>query len=170
MSIAEVQPDQPNPNVQGLLLYGEGLQSMTPERFDMLSQMVGGLGLKVTTVGDIETLGVSAEQVEPCIATKDEFITFARAQGYTDARARKAWGATTFASMERNAKGLPPTRFTDRGEFREYGNLLDLLSVAERLEASRYTTTGWPSATPDTVKFLRHLVDERLPRQQDSES
>lgn len=136
---------------------------MTAERFDMLSQMVGGLGLKVTAVEDIAVLGVHAEQVEPYSATRDDFIAFAArhadTHGYTERRARLGWNVTQYASV--TPGDYPCTRFIDREEGRA-GELLDLRSVANRLSASQFSPSAWARGTSGTVNFLRHLVDDCL--------
>jgi hypothetical protein len=59
-----VQGPEPQ-ETQGLLLIGEGLSSMTPERLQMLGEMVGELGLRVT---------VSHEGLASPIETQDPHV------------------------------------------------------------------------------------------------
>jgi hypothetical protein len=56
---------------------------MTPEYLQMLSKMVGGLGLRVTVVDSLEGLGVQAEdEPQPVPITRDDSLRFAREHGF----------------------------------------------------------------------------------------
>lgn len=153
--------------MQGILLTGEGLASMTPERLAMFGEMAGGLGLQLTVVHDLEHLPVAAEvEPEPVPATQDELITFALANGYTKQLAGKAWRALPGANKEYPEK-YPLIRFLDPAPHAY--RRVDLRSVYERLRATgiqdRLTTRfpGWPTFVGvKTQTLLARFVNEHV--------
>src|SRR4051794_10609791 len=97
MSFPNAAPQPP----QGLLLTGEGLADMTPERLAMLGEVVGGLGLQVTVVHSLEGLPEPAErEPEPVPACFQDFLDFAGNHDYTEQHAHDAWSSLFFLSDE----------------------------------------------------------------------
>jgi hypothetical protein len=143
---------------QGLLLTGEGLASMTQERLAMLGQIVGGLGLQVTVVHDLERLPEPVErEPEPVPACFRDFLDFASEHNYTERRASKAWGSLLLLSSEhRNPTKddqYPRIRLIRNADFRQA--VIDMRSVYRRMVASSLTAEAWE----DVDRTLPFLID-----------
>ncbi|WP_280483903.1 hypothetical protein [Nocardia farcinica] len=179
--------DQDRSDHPPILLTGEGLARMTPERLQMLREMLGGLGLTVTLLSgqEIDLPPPSPEEeAEPVLASREDFLAFAREHGYADMRAFRAWRCA--AENEAGARygkndGLPPVRFVGLAPRPEYSTdpdrrTLDLRSVHERLIATQQEPHlwGYRSKRRGDVRFLAHMVnevvqpDEPLPLEHDA--
>lgn len=141
---------------------------MPRERYEMLEQMLGGLGLRPTAIIDVRSLNLeAAEQPTPIPTGRADFVEFARDNGYTSRMAHNAWNtvAWTGARQEYNEyPHLAPLRFLDTPRH----SAVDLRSIKERLQSNAFTTSGWVKATPRKIGFLRALVDTRIGFESDS--
>ena len=139
---------------EALLITGDALRDMTPDRLETISQMLGGLGLRMTAVADLESLRTPEEEPKPVPASKADFLRFAEENGHTERMAKTAWhmvqvtgaqgerGFRTFDSDE-YPTGLPMLEFS-RAENGD--RCVDLRTVNERLKSGEQYKGTWLSA------------------------
>jgi hypothetical protein len=162
---------------QGVLLTGEGVSFLTaPERLAVVREVAGKLGLEVTVIRDLQSLGISPEQeLTPVPATRLDFRLFAADYGLSDRRADYAWRAVDwthsrieFSAHRRhpdveaeNLACYPPPRFL-RDDAGADQKIVDLRSVYDRLRASNLALAAWTNSTYKTVEFLAMIVNEMV--------
>lgn len=147
---------------------------MTPERMQMLEQMVGGLGLHVTLIQDGSMLTEEKYEPPPVAVNRQNFLDFASEAGYSSRRASSAWRTVIREGSPRYTRrqeGMPdpypPIEFLDP-DGREAGEdaaIIDLRSVQKRLLASDMSVAAWEGLTErqhETVTFLAHLVEVKV--------
>lgn len=147
---------------------------MQGERLQMLHDMVGGLGLHLTVVTDLQSTGIRAEvEPEPIPVAKADFWAFAAEHGYSKQRATLAWSLATRGNLDKYGAHLPLVRFLDGVSddpdvlVSREDRIVDLRSVHERFVASEGRPLAWGGDhTPDrpnrSIDFLAHLVNEKL--------
>ncbi|MFJ9629006.1 hypothetical protein ACIRU8_15025 [Streptomyces sp. NPDC101175] len=163
---------------EALLITGDALRDMTPDRLETISQVLGVLGLRMTTIADLESFNTSEEEPEPVPASRDDFLRFAEENGHTERLAKTAWHMVqvTGAQGERGFKyhawnkddeeptGFPALEFTHN---QSGDRAVDLWTVNERLksggryEKSRYVG-AWSHRGEGKFEFLRALCAEKL--------
>lgn len=167
MGASELPPEPADGELQapqGLLLTGEGLSAMTPERLQVLREMAGGLGLSVTVVGDLEALGIEEQEPEPVPVNLEDCIAFAKEHGYSRARVSKAWMAVD-RTIGKREDPYPPVRPIGPSNVMEYRLVVDLRSVRDRLLASNMSPAAWSGINGRQIAilhFLAHFTNERL--------
>lgn len=135
---------------------------MTSERLRMLGEMVGGLGLRVTVLEELESLGRYAEKtLLPVRATREDFRVFAEAEGYTRHMAHRSFNTAMFTGSPGYRYHHPddhlPTILFDFDEM-----TLELRSVHRRLVASNMDPKSWFKCGKGMVRFLAHIVNDRV--------
>jgi hypothetical protein len=167
-----------NPNAdpgipQGFFLSGDAevMAAITPDRIEMLREMVGGLGLALTVQHGEATQSDVAPELDdgPVAITREGFFSFAAQHGYTKARAKWAWsnvaethwqtetawltsedlvdtpdsiGLNLNPHMQRYARW--PIRWLNEDPNSSWDDrILDLRSVHERLVETSLTNRAW---------------------------
>lgn len=155
--------------IQGLLLTGEGLQEMTPERIEELRRMVGEFTLTVTVISNLEAISTTIEEEKsPLIPTNyDDFKHFANEHGFNDRRARCAW-ETVQLTGELDRKyadvdnyGIPHLHFLGVHEDDPY-KVVDLQSIKERLIWTEFSPIAWARGSRARVEFLIAIASTRI--------
>lgn len=152
-------------------LTGEGAAFLTDEHRAILQRVAtnfaGGRAVELAVVNEAATVEVQPERELEAVPTlREDFLAFAEAQGYTRRQGFAAWNATRFTAIFVKDEN-PPVVFVDAIDEYRAGDILDLESVHRRLVASKLSRKAWVkagshNASPSTVSFLAHLVNERV--------
>ncbi|MEU9407535.1 hypothetical protein AB0E08_17900 [Streptomyces sp. NPDC048281] len=163
---------------EALLITGDALRDMTPDRLETISQMLGGLGLRMTAITDLESLSTPEEELEPVPASKADFLRFAEENGHTERMAKTAWHMVEVTALhgeqgfkyhawnkdDEEPTGFPVLEFTHD---QNGGRAVDLRTVNERLKSGgRYEKNeyvgAWSHRGEGKFDFLRALCADKL--------
>lgn len=161
---------------EALLITGDALRDMTPDRLETISQMLSGLGLRTTTILDLESIHTPEEEPEPVPASKADFLRFAEENGHTERIAKITWSMVevTATHGERGFKqfkhqeeptGFPALSFLHDEDGTRY---VDLRTVNERLksgqqyEGNTYAAGAWSHGGEGKLSFLRAICVAKL--------
>ncbi|MEV5532224.1 hypothetical protein [Streptomyces prunicolor] len=153
---------------EALLITGDALRDMTPDRLETISQMLGGLGLQVTTISDLESVRSPEEEPKPVPVSQADFLKFAEDTGHTSRLATMAWLTVerTYRG-QRTDEGLPMLAFS-RGE----DNIphVDLRTVKARIDSGtnreEWSNHGMHRAN---MEFLRNMTERLIPQQDEDD-
>ncbi|WP_158697862.1 hypothetical protein [Streptomyces prunicolor] len=154
---------------EALLITGDALRDMTPDRLETISQMLGGLGLRMTAIADLESLSTPEEEPEPVPVSKADFLRFAEETGRTPRLATMAWVMVDATERLGNEWAR---RLTDRGpetlpalsfSYDEQGaRQVDLRTVSERIKASARSGGAWTSPGDAKISFLGAICGAKI--------
>ena len=139
----------------GLLLRGEGLANMTPERREALRTAIGELGLHMVELEKV------IEPVPTSLEIMHEYSHWFDASKETIENAQRVLFA---ANDSCDDASLPPIRFMENA-YRPEELEVDLLSVHERLLATGTNgeAPGWPEyADRETLEYLARFTNVGL--------
>lgn len=153
--------DNPNggPELQGYFLSGtpEAMAAMTPERVEMLREMVGGLGLTLTA-------HYEQHQHQPWFVDRAEFLNISEEAGLNIRVGANVWNSIKTTHTYKDISDHQPP-FPPLAKERRYGRKkiteVDLRAIAPRLDAfhAGNEEVWWRGGHPEAViKFLGKLV------------
>lgn len=152
---------------EALLVTGDALRHMPEAHIEAILKMLGGFGLTVTVVSNLEASQAIPEQSQPAVAPvcEADFLEFARQNGYTLDRALKAWqiASSTNVTNYPDGEGLPEIKVYSE-EDTEYVDLDTVRQRLEKLDLIRpyQKSYGWHNGSGLGVQFLTHLCNTRL--------
>lgn len=147
------------------MFIGENI-AFTDEQREILERTAGEfLGRQVSLVAASCSLAESALEVpEQVQATQETYREFAVKHGYTKQMADLTWNMGRFTTHYGAYKDSPewPDPYPKLRYLDDITDILDLRSAHKRLVASDQSPNAWSKGTRNKVRFLAHIVNERV--------